>query len=98
MSSPTLSNVVKSKLTFAGSSQIYTIAVLNELELELPPFSFPDKPAEFMEKFPYGKIPAFEGADGFKMIEGTPIARYRELHSLEISLHILSRFSVQHRD
>ena len=31
-----------------------------------------------MGKFPYGKIPAFEGKVGFKLIEGTTIARYRE--------------------
>lgn len=31
-----------------------------------------------MAKFPYGKIPAFEGTDKFKLIEGTTIARYRE--------------------
>lgn len=73
--------------TQADPLQIHTIAALNELELELPPPTFPDNPAEFMEKFPYGKIPAFEGTDGFKMIEGTPIARYRELHSLEITLY-----------
>ena len=64
--------------TKADPLQIHTIAALNELELELPPPTFPDNPAEFMEKFPYGKIPAFEGTEGFKMIEGTAIARYCE--------------------
>ncbi|KAF8994870.1 elongation factor 1-gamma [Cyathus striatus] len=35
-----------------------------------------NKKPEFLEKFPHGKIPAWEGADGFKLFEGAPIARY----------------------
>ncbi|KAF8064357.1 elongation factor 1-gamma [Lyophyllum atratum] len=35
-----------------------------------------NKKSEFLEKFPHGKIPAFEQADGFKLFEGVPIARY----------------------
>jgi elongation factor 1-gamma len=31
---------------------------------------------EFLEKFPAGKIPAFEGADGFKVIETYAISKY----------------------
>ncbi|KAF8181045.1 elongation factor 1-gamma [Pholiota molesta] len=31
---------------------------------------------EFLAKFPHGKIPAWEGADGFKLFEGAAIARY----------------------
>ncbi|KAF8626684.1 hypothetical protein AX15_004768 [Amanita polypyramis BW_CC] len=31
---------------------------------------------EFLSKFPFGKIPAFDGADGFKLFEAMPIARY----------------------
>ena len=53
-----------------------------------------------MAKFPYGKIPAFEGTDGFKLIEGTTIARYREwlkVCSVE-GYHGLTRSSEQHRD
>ena len=62
--------------------QILSVAALNGFELNLPPFSFFDKPAEFMEKFPYGKIPAFEATDGFKLVEGSTIARYCEWHSI----------------
>jgi len=29
-----------------------------------------------LEKFPHGKIPAYEGANGFKLFEGAAIARY----------------------
>ncbi|KAF9034031.1 glutathione S-transferase C-terminal-like protein [Panaeolus papilionaceus] len=31
---------------------------------------------EFLAKFPHGKIPAWEGANGFKLFEGVAIARY----------------------
>ncbi|KAF7369746.1 Elongation factor 1-gamma [Mycena venus] len=35
-----------------------------------------NKKPEFTSKFPHGKIPAWDGADGFKLFEGLPIARY----------------------
>jgi hypothetical protein len=31
---------------------------------------------EYLSKFPHGKIPALDGADGFKLFEGMAIARY----------------------
>lgn len=34
------------------------------------------KKPEYLALFPYGKIPAFKGSDGFKLIEGKAIARY----------------------
>jgi elongation factor 1-gamma len=37
-----------------------------------------NKSPEFLAKFPLGKIPAFEGADGFKLYEGDAIANYGE--------------------
>ena len=37
-----------------------------------------NKKPEFLAKFPHGKIPAFEGADGFKLTETPAIARYSE--------------------
>ena len=37
-----------------------------------------NKKPEFLEKFPHGKIPALETADGFKLFEGMAIARYGE--------------------
>ena len=37
-----------------------------------------NKKPEFLAKFPHGKIPAFEGADGFKVFETSAIARYGE--------------------
>jgi len=35
-----------------------------------------NKTPEFTSKFPHGKIPAWDGKDGFKLFEGVPIARY----------------------
>lgn len=66
------------RLMYTISLQILSVAALNDFELKQPTFSFQDKPADFTEKFSYGKIPAFEGTDGFKLIEGLPISRYRE--------------------
>jgi elongation factor 1-gamma len=37
-----------------------------------------NKKPDFLEKFPHGKIPAFESTDGFKLFEGVAIARYGE--------------------
>lgn len=37
------------------------------------------KTKEFVEKFPLGYLPAFEGADGFKLQESGAIADYCEL-------------------
>ncbi|KAJ7735949.1 elongation factor 1-gamma [Mycena metata] len=35
-----------------------------------------NKEPEFLSKFPHGKVPAFQGKDGFLLFEGIPIARY----------------------
>ena len=45
-----------------------------------------NKKPEFLSKFPHGKIPAFDGADGFKLFEGAAIARYGELAPLSTYL------------
>ena len=53
-------------------------AAISGLEIELPPFEFgvTNKSPEFVQKFPLAKIPAFEDNEGFRLIEGTAIARY----------------------
>ena len=38
--------------------------------------------SEWQAKFPIGKVPAFEGVDGFRLTEGIAIARYCELTSI----------------
>jgi elongation factor 1-gamma len=58
---------------------IRAVAAFAGVEIALPASyeHFVDnKKPEFLAKFPHGKIPAFDGADGFKLFEGTSIARY----------------------
>lgn len=65
------------RLTFIR--QALVIAALNGLEINAPAdfkFGVDNKTPEFLAKFPYGKVPAFEGADGFTLTEGSAIAAY----------------------
>ncbi|TFK36130.1 elongation factor 1-gamma [Crucibulum laeve] len=58
---------------------IKATAALGGVTIEIPTSyeHFVDnKKPEFLAKFPHGKIPAWEGADGFKLFEGIVIARY----------------------
>ncbi|KAG5641525.1 hypothetical protein DXG03_004816 [Asterophora parasitica] len=63
-----------------GSGKIIkAAAVLAGVSLEQPAayeHYVDNKKPEFLEKFPHGKIPALEEADGFKLFEGIAIARY----------------------
>ncbi|KAI1430191.1 glutathione S-transferase [Xylaria sp. FL1777] len=51
---------------------------MNGLEIEVPPFTMREtnRTPEFLAKFALGKIPTFEGADGFCLSESTAIASY----------------------
>lgn len=51
---------------------------MNGLEIKFPPFTMREtnKSPEFVTKFPLGKVPAFEGADGFCLTESIAIANY----------------------
>ncbi|KZP33197.1 eEF1-gamma domain-containing protein [Athelia psychrophila] len=58
---------------------IRAVAALGGLQINLPDTytHYEDnKKPEFLAKFPHGKIPAWEGKDGFLLSEGTPIAKY----------------------
>jgi elongation factor 1-gamma len=60
--------------------QILAAAKINGVDLEVVATSGPQdgqKP-EYLSKFGMGKIPAFEGSDGFKLTETNAIARYSE--------------------
>lgn len=62
-------------------AQIRSVAVLGGLQIDLPEnyTHYEDnKKPEFLAKFPHGKIPGWEGKDGFLLTEGVPIAKYRE--------------------
>ncbi|KAI9566189.1 glutathione S-transferase C-terminal-like protein [Boletus coccyginus] len=73
--------------TLWGQSKvILSVAALNGFELEQPQWTFANKSPEYTAKFPYGKIPAFEGKDGFKLIEGATIARYLSSIGTQVNL------------
>lgn len=60
-------------------SQALVIAALNGLEVNYPSdfkFGVDNKTPEYLAKFPLGKVPGFEGADGFTLAEGSAIAAY----------------------
>ncbi|RYP80904.1 hypothetical protein DL770_006062 [Monosporascus sp. CRB-9-2] len=55
-----------------GTLYVLTVAKLNGLKLELPPFEYgvTTKTPEYRAKFPRGKVPAFESASGgFRLAE-----------------------------
>ncbi|KAI1323015.1 glutathione S-transferase [Xylariaceae sp. FL0255] len=58
--------------------RIQAIANMSGLEIEFPEFQMgvSNKTEEFLAKFPLGKVPAFEGADGFCLTESSAIAYY----------------------
>lgn len=63
------------------SLQVKAVAAWLGLPLDVASgfvFGETNKSPEYRAKFPHGKIPAFEGADGFKLFETQAIARYRE--------------------
>lgn len=72
--------------------QIKAAAALAGLKLKEPETykHYEDnKKPEFLEKFASGKIPAFEGEDGFCLFEGTAIARYGKIDHLFHSVLLL---------
>ncbi|GIK04988.1 hypothetical protein Aspvir_009087 [Aspergillus viridinutans] len=58
--------------------KILSAANLNNLTISTPAFQFgtDNRTPEFLAKFPFGKVPAFEGADGTKIVESDAIAQY----------------------
>ncbi|KAJ7287504.1 elongation factor 1-gamma [Mycena rebaudengoi] len=68
--------------TVPGTKQtkvILATAALGGITLDVPAdykHYEDNKKPEFLSKFPHGKIPAFEGKDGFLLFEGSPIAKY----------------------
>ncbi|KAJ7704009.1 hypothetical protein B0H17DRAFT_1040374, partial [Mycena rosella] len=65
--------------TQTAGTIIRAVAALGGVAIDLPEsyVHYEDnKKPEFLAKFPHGKIPAWEGKDGFLLFEGAPIARY----------------------
>lgn len=81
-------NLLSVYARLTAKSQIRAVAALNGLKIDLPEHyvHFEDnKKPEFLAKFPHGKIPAFDGADGFKLFESAAIARYGESTSQNVN-------------
>jgi len=57
---------------------VRAVAAVTGQELIIPELKMgvTNKTPEFLARFPSGKIPAFEGADGFLLTEGATIAHY----------------------
>lgn len=55
-----------------------------------------NKQPAFLEKFPHGKIPALEAADGFKLFETSAIARYGESNILVMAEAIRDVWTRRH--
>ncbi|KAG2130348.1 hypothetical protein DEU56DRAFT_467073 [Suillus clintonianus] len=65
--------------TMRQTKTIKSVCALAGLEIEIAAeykHHEDNKKPEFLAKFPHGKIPAFEGANGLNLTEGAPIARY----------------------
>jgi len=61
------------------SKAVRAVAAYGGIQVDLPKNYVhfeTNKGADFLSKFPQGKVPAWEGADGFKLFEGAVIARY----------------------
>lgn len=68
--------------------QIRAAAAFGDLQIDIPEnyTHFQDnKLPAFTSKFPHGKIPAWEGKDGFLLFESTAIARYGESQPRSLS-------------
>ncbi|KAG6915480.1 hypothetical protein DXG01_011311 [Tephrocybe rancida] len=74
-----MSNILWTVPTQGSGKIIRAVAAIGGVPLELPASyeHFVDnKKPEFLQKFPHGKIPALETADGFTLFESSTIARY----------------------
>jgi hypothetical protein len=68
-------------------SQVQAVAAWAGLKVDLPSdyaHYQTNKQPEFLAKFPHGKVPALDSADGFKLTEGGAIARYGQCPRLQI--------------
>ncbi|KAL1645416.1 hypothetical protein SLS58_003723 [Diplodia intermedia] len=60
------------------AQKVLAAARISGLEVEVPGFDMgkANKTPEFLAKFPTGKVPAFEGADGVNLLESDAIMQY----------------------
>ncbi|KAJ5646246.1 hypothetical protein N7490_002618 [Penicillium lividum] len=65
--------------SYMPSARIEAVANLSGLELEIPQgfvLYKDNQTEEYLSKFPLGKVPGFEGADGTRLVESDAIAQY----------------------
>ncbi|KAF5652727.1 eEF-1B gamma subunit [Fusarium sp. NRRL 25303] len=67
--------------TYMPNARVFKIlaaAKLNNLTIEIPAYQHgvTNKSAEFLSRFPTGKVPAFESPEGFCLAESDAIAQY----------------------
>ncbi|KAG6336656.1 hypothetical protein ID866_2437 [Astraeus odoratus] len=72
---------------------ILAAAAVAGLEIDTPHFEFrvTNKTPEFLAKFPLGKVPAFQDATGFTLVEGASIARYQSYLKYQLFDGIINR-------
>lgn len=79
--------VLGSVYSYPGNPRVFKAqiaALYNNTSISLiPDFEFgqTNKSADFLSKFPLGKVPAFEGVDGFSLYESAAIAFYGKFSS-----------------
>ncbi len=76
-----LLNVIKTLYTYPNNPRAFKALIAakyNKLEIKLGEFHFgaTNKDAGFLAKFPFGKVPAFETAEGAAICESNAIAHY----------------------
>ncbi|KAG5723554.1 Elongation factor 1-gamma, partial [Termitomyces sp. T112] len=74
-----MSNTLWTTPAQASGKVIRAVGAIGGVPLELPAqyeHFVDNKKPEFLAKFPHGKVPALETADGFRIFESVPIARY----------------------
>jgi len=77
--------------TYPGNPRAFKALIAakyNGVELELPSFTFDvtNKEAAFLQKFPFGKVPALETADGNCIAESNAISYYVAAHKKDTTL------------
>ncbi|KAG6890144.1 hypothetical protein C0995_011437 [Termitomyces sp. Mi166 len=74
-----MSNTLWTTPVQAAGKVIRAVGAIGGVPLELPAqyeHYVDNKKPEYLQKFPHGKIPALETADGFRIFESVPVARY----------------------
>ena len=69
------------------SRQIRAAAAIGGIQIDVPELKKGGPTPEYFAKFPHGKIPAWEGKDGFLLTESHAIGRYSKNPSILFALY-----------